>query len=229
MKCDTCRNDLLVKTGQQYHYTESGLNNVYLEDVELLVCENCGEESPIIPRVLDLHKTIARAIALQQTLLRGDDIRFIRKQLGLRARELSRLLRVDTSTFSRWENGGEQHPGPQSDALIRHLYFRLLEEREGHVRVESIVEQIASVELQHDITRTMFVNAQTLNVSWQTLPEYTYASAAAATAAAGRQRAGATGINLNTGQLCASRFITRPPTPQDTGAPARGHKVNRVA
>lgn len=144
MKCDVCKAESEVLNGQQYLYTESGLNNVVLENIEVRRCGGCGDISPRIPRILALHATIARAVVLQQAPLRGQDIRFLRKQLGMRAKEWAVLLRIDVATFSRWEND-DQNIGPQSDALIRYVYCRLSAERDERRVSEPIVNLIASV------------------------------------------------------------------------------------
>lgn len=144
MKCEICNGTTVMRKSQRYQYGESGLNNVYLDSIDLLVCESCGDESPIIPRILDLHAAIGRAIALQQSPLRGEDIRFLRKQLGMRARQWAALLKISVETLSRWENN-EQKIGPQSDALYRLMYFRIREEREGRFLSGDFVDQIAAV------------------------------------------------------------------------------------
>lgn len=141
-KCNICGGPTKVRTRQRYHYKECGLDNVYLENIELRVCEACRVEMPRIRRILDLHTTIARAVALKPSLLNGAEIRFLRKHLGLKAREWAALLRIDHTTLSRWENG-DQQIGPQSETLIRLLYFRLLEEKEGRLIPEPVTERIA--------------------------------------------------------------------------------------
>jgi len=143
IKCDTCSGLTKVRDGQTYHYKECGLDNVYLENVELRECEACGTATPRIRRILDLHATIARAVALKPGPLSGAEIRFLRKQLGLKAREWAVLLRIDQATLSRWENGVQQI-GPQADTLIRLLYLRVFEEREGKRIPETITERIAA-------------------------------------------------------------------------------------
>lgn len=164
MKCDICKGNTVILRGQRYQYTESGLNNLYLDNIELRVCERCGDKSPRIPRIVELHAAIGHAIALQQAPLRGNDIRFLRKQLGMQAREWARLLRVDVSTFSRWEND-ERQLGPQSEALVRFLYFRLSEEKEGRYCPKAIVEQIASVNSE-TMAHIMLMDLRNLRISW---------------------------------------------------------------
>src|SRR5262249_35622032 len=92
----------------------------------------------------ELHATIARAIALQPCPLRGQDIRFLRKQLGFSAREWAKFLRTDASTLSRWEND-QQEIGTQSDSLIRLLYFRIRDEKEGTLTKEPDPKATAAV------------------------------------------------------------------------------------
>ncbi len=144
MKCDTCQGNIVTKTRETYHYTESGLDNVYLKHIEVRVCESCGEENLRISNILKLHETIARGVALQPCQIRGQDVRFLRKQLGYSAKQWATFLRIDVSTLSRWENG-QQEIGPQSDALIRLLYFRLLDESKGKITRDRVAAAAAAV------------------------------------------------------------------------------------
>lgn len=165
MKCDICKGGLTTITDQLYHYTESGLDNVFLSNIEVEVCQECGAKSPSIPRVRDLHAAIARAIALQETQLHGRDAKFLRKQLGLRAKEWAALIKVDAATLSRWENGNQQI-GSQSDLLVRFLFIRLTEEREGRLFQGASTEQIASTRSDNNSIPIMVVNVDTKFVSW---------------------------------------------------------------
>jgi YgiT-type zinc finger domain-containing protein len=144
MKCDLCQGNIVTTPQQTYQYKESGLDNVYLENVEVRVCESCGEKNLRIANILELHETIARGIALQPCPLRGQDVRFLRKQLGYSAKQWATFLRIDVSTLSRWENE-QQEIGPQSDALIRFLYFRLLDESKGEVTRDQVAVASAAV------------------------------------------------------------------------------------
>jgi putative zinc finger/helix-turn-helix YgiT family protein len=174
MKCDVCKGNTIILSGQKYHYTESGLDNVYLKDIELRLCESCGESSPRIPRILDVHAAIARAVALQPRPLRGAEIRFMRKQLGMRAGEWAGLMRVDKATFSRWEND-DQQLGAQSDALLRFLYFRISEEREGKFLPDQLVARIAAVQCSQAAELRMEIDTQTRQISWHVDNEEVFA------------------------------------------------------
>jgi putative zinc finger/helix-turn-helix YgiT family protein len=144
MKCDICQGKIVTKTQPKHHYIECGLDNVYLTNVSVRVCESCGEKSVRIPRMLELHATIGRALAMQPCPLRGQDIRFLRKQLGYSAKAWATFMRTDVSTLSRWENG-KQEVSSQSDALIRLLYFRIRDEQEGELSIDGVAARAASV------------------------------------------------------------------------------------
>jgi|RhiMetdeSRZDD1v2_1073273.scaffolds.fasta_scaffold248528_5 YgiT-type zinc finger domain-containing protein len=144
MKCDICQGKIVIKTQQKYHYKECGLDNVYLENVDVRICESCGQKSVRIPRILELHDAIGRAVAMQPCPLRGQDIRFLRKQLGYSAKAWATFLRMDTSTLSRLENE-QQVAGPQSDSLIRFLYFRIRDEEEGELSQDRLADASAAV------------------------------------------------------------------------------------
>jgi len=134
---------MALHIGQRHRYKECGLDNVYLVNIQTLKCKDCGVTEIVIPRLKLLHATLARAIALSPNVLSGTEIRFLRKQLKLKAKEFAVFLHVDASTLSRWENG-DQEPGSQSDSLVRYVFFRLFEEREGHKQEGRVAEQIAS-------------------------------------------------------------------------------------
>lgn len=164
-QCDICGGATTVKRDQCYHYKSCGLDNVYLKNIGTRVCDNCGVITPILPRISLLHATIACAIALQPYPLSGADIRYLRKQLGLSARQWAVLLRIDSATLSRWENG-EEPIGSQSDALIRLLYFRVLEEKEDRHISEPLAEKIAASSLESTQPSAVLINVDNPSVYW---------------------------------------------------------------
>jgi putative zinc finger/helix-turn-helix YgiT family protein len=164
MKCDICKSNTVIRKRQRHHYVESGLDNIYLDSIDVFACEACGDESPVIPRMTEVHAAIGRAVALQPVPLRGEDVRFLRKQLGLRARQWAGILKVSFQTLSRWENN-EQKIGPQSDALFRLMYFRIREEREGRFLPGDIVDQITAVPDERQSVPILLVDVGTLKVT----------------------------------------------------------------
>ncbi len=126
MNCPTCHRAGKTHKGK-YHYTESGLRNVWLKGVEIFECE-CGEKFAHIPCLQELHKLIAQALLKQENQLSGREIRFLRKHMGMKAKDFAERLGVMNVTVSRWEQG-ETIPPQTIDRLIRFFYATEMQAR----------------------------------------------------------------------------------------------------
>ena len=89
-----------------YRYTECGLDNVFLEGVDVLRDDH-GDEVYHIDNILDLHKMIAHAIISRRGGLSGPELRFLRSEMGLTQEELAKRLGCTRVTISRWERNEE--------------------------------------------------------------------------------------------------------------------------
>jgi putative zinc finger/helix-turn-helix YgiT family protein len=114
-KCLRCGEPYKI-TIEDYHYLESGLDNLWLCDVEVYRCQ-CGE-SAAIPQPIEIHRAIARCLLMSKTPLSGKEIRFLRKHIAMKAIEFAKRIGVDNATISRWENGKE-NPSDVADRVIR--------------------------------------------------------------------------------------------------------------
>ncbi len=103
-----------------YHYTNSGLPNIYLVGVRQFKCE-CGETFVEIPAIKQLMSLIARHLAMKNEFLTGFEIRFLRKQLGQKATDFATNVKLQAETLSRIENG-KQQAGEKTDLYIRIYY-----------------------------------------------------------------------------------------------------------
>jgi putative zinc finger/helix-turn-helix YgiT family protein len=120
MQCPQCGSPEMVEKGD-YPYAESGLKNVVFRGVTLHKCSKCGELLPEIPHIKKLHAKIALELLYKEGPLAGEEIRFLRKEMRLKANELAPLLGVHKVTVSRWETN-EEKIGPSSDRLLRYIY-----------------------------------------------------------------------------------------------------------
>jgi len=99
-------------------YDEAGLPGVTLVGVEVHRCPKCGEHEVAIPAIEQLHESLAMELIAEPGRLRGAEIRFLRKYLGLSGAEFARRIGVDPATVSRWENDKDKMGG-QADRLLR--------------------------------------------------------------------------------------------------------------
>ena len=140
--CGNCGAEARAERGN-YAFTECGLPGVVLRDVKIVRCSACGEEEVTIPRLNELMRTLAVAVLCKPYPLNGKEVRFLRKSLHFSAAELSRLLRIDKTTISKWENGHDT-VGPQSDRLLRLL---VAAKGEGMKNVlDQVVEALGRIE-----------------------------------------------------------------------------------
>lgn len=102
-----------------HHYTECGLENVYIEGVEYGTDED-GNRTIKYPPVNRLHKAIANEIINAPGLLRGREIRFLRTEMGMTQADLARFLHRNGQSVARWEKG-EVAVDAAQDVLIRQL------------------------------------------------------------------------------------------------------------
>ncbi len=119
INCPNCQKKGQTHKGK-YHYTESGLQNVWLKGVEVFECE-CGENFAFIPCAQELHNLIAGILLQKEDQLSGSEIRFLRKHMGLKAKDFAKELGVGKVSVSRWESG-DYSPSESFDRFIRLLY-----------------------------------------------------------------------------------------------------------
>jgi len=87
-----------------YHYVESGLDNVYLYNVNI-ISDIKGEQTISIPRINELHDVIASALLNKRGELTGKEVRFLRIHALFSQVELAQLIGKDGQTVGRWERG----------------------------------------------------------------------------------------------------------------------------
>jgi transcriptional regulator with XRE-family HTH domain len=102
-----------------YRYDLSGLDNVFLAGITVYECPRCDIRVPVIPRIAQLHDVIAKGLLFKEGALSGREIRFLRKNAGMSAKEFARYIGIDSSHLSRIENGKLEHFSLATDKLAR--------------------------------------------------------------------------------------------------------------
>jgi putative transcriptional regulator len=117
-----------------YHYTESGLQNVYLENG---VIERKTSHGPAtsIPDVDGLNRVIGRALA-SKTHLTGAEFRYLRKELGLSQHGIADLIGSMEQTVALWERHGKVPK--TASRMLRALYLETLD---GSVKLRELIER----------------------------------------------------------------------------------------
>jgi len=125
-----------------YHYTESGLDSVYLLNGYRFVASRRGR-GVVIQDVDGLHMAIGSNLVTSKKRLSGSEFRFLRTELLLSQASLARLLQVRELTVARWEKGQTRIP-LTADATIRVLY----EEHVGgrNQKLSDLLESLAELD-----------------------------------------------------------------------------------
>lgn len=129
-------------TNSTYHYTECGLNNIYLVNGFQLMETQRGQAISI-KNIEGLHKAIGLFLITTKKDLTGNEIRFLRHEMLMSQNTLARLLGVNEQAIRRWENGKINIPNP-SASLLRLLYREHAKDHDGEI--SSLLKKIANLE-----------------------------------------------------------------------------------
>ncbi|GAA0340810.1 hypothetical protein GCM10009092_01610 [Bowmanella denitrificans] len=126
-----------------YHYTESGLSNVYLKN-GFTVEQIDGEEYTSIDDMNGLHKAIAQVIVDSNRPLSNEEFKFLRIELNLSQKMLGMRFGVDEQTIARYEKGQTKIPRT-TDVALRTLY---MESQQRNNPVSYFLDLLADTEAQ---------------------------------------------------------------------------------
>ena len=125
-----------------YHYTECGLNKVWL------VNGYHEHDSPYgkgiaIEDADGLHRAIAMWLINTRPQLSGGEFRFLRKELDMSQAALARMFGNDAQTVARWEKRGRAPK--MADRFLRAIYR---EHAEGNAKIREIVDRLNDLDQQ---------------------------------------------------------------------------------
>jgi len=105
---------------EKYHYTECGLDNIYLVNgYEVMEFE--GESIYAVHDTEGLHRAIGEDILNKTTLLSGKEIRFLRKEIELSQKDIANILGKTDQTVANWEKSVSIQA--QSDDIIIRMRY----------------------------------------------------------------------------------------------------------
>ncbi len=127
---------------KHHHYTESGLDDVYLAN-GFTIIENPRGPAIQIEDLEGLHRTIGLFLVNERKALNGKEVRFLRHELALTQHALGAILGVDSQTLARWEKGDTDRVTPTADRLLRLIY---LEKIVGNPAICEPLQRIAELD-----------------------------------------------------------------------------------
>lgn len=134
-----------------YHYTESGLDNIYLLNGVQTIVED-SEQLTSINNLDQLHLQIAKTLIGKHSSLEAKEFKFLRVELNLSQKALAELLGVDSQTVARWEKSETAIPRG-SDVLLRAYY---LESQSEDSKIALLLKTLAESETNEALARIEF-------------------------------------------------------------------------
>ena len=126
---------------EPYHYTECGLDNIYLRS-GFEFSEFEGEQYVSISNIEGLHKRIALDIVCQRKVIAGAEIRFLRSEAELTQAALAEYLRVTDQQVANCEKGKSNLTGGADVALRFFFLSRDLLQPEGNEIIADFFEHL---------------------------------------------------------------------------------------
>ncbi|SOC02161.1 helix-turn-helix domain-containing protein [Rhodobacter maris] len=115
---------------EKYHYTECGLDTVYLLN-GFEVTETPYGRGVSIHDVDGLHRAIGLQLSEQSAPLSGREFRFIRHELDLSQKALAVLIGVDEQSIARWEKDKTKIPAPAQRLVGAYYRDKVNDEETG--------------------------------------------------------------------------------------------------
>jgi putative transcriptional regulator len=145
-----------------YHYTESGLNNIYLANGYHFHDTGYGR-GVSIDSTENLHKAIGRWVISLPKPINGAELRFLRLEMETTQKDLAGIIGATEQTCRLWEkHRAKSIPGP-ADRLIRSLYSEFLG---GDGSMRRMLERLAELDQLEHATACF----QEANKRWRGVP-----------------------------------------------------------
>lgn len=128
-----------------FHYVACGLPNVWLANGYTTGVSSDGDPIFHVDNVEELHKAIAFSLVEKDTILTGDEFRFLRSEIKLTRKSLAGILAYSEEAIKKWESG-ENPIQKTADVTLRNLY---LESQNRASEVKNLLDKINHLEKKH--------------------------------------------------------------------------------
>lgn len=129
----------------EYHYTECGLDNIYLIN-GFEITKNNDDEEIFIHDIHGLHRMIGMSLIGKQGSLLGNEIKFIRTTLDFSQSTLAKLLGCTYQTILLWEKN-KTPISKTADRLLRIIFFEYLNPQKDKT-VYDLINEIADFDAE---------------------------------------------------------------------------------
>lgn len=129
---------------KEYHYTECGLDNIYLANGFKITQSSDGEEEIFIHDIHGLNKAIGMTLISKRGSLSGNEIKFIRTTLDLSQSTLAKMLGCSYQTILLWEKN-KSPVSKTADHFLRVIFFAYLDGKVIYDQINEIADLDAAL------------------------------------------------------------------------------------
>ncbi|MGO8068713.1 helix-turn-helix domain-containing protein [Rhizobium leguminosarum] len=133
------------------HYKDCGLDNIYLKN-GFNVENHDGEQYLTVTDIDGLHKAIGMHIVLGRKAPSGQELRFIRNELGMSQSDLARVLDISDQSVARWEKGKCEANGAAVFALRLVYLLSLIPKKEQPLILQDILQRFKKLMEEDETT-----------------------------------------------------------------------------
>lgn len=147
-----------------YQYTESGLDNVWLENGYDLRTHAKYGEGITIADVRGLHEAIGRWIVDQPRSLTGAEFRFLRVELDMSQRRLGEIVGNTEQSIANWEKSRTRPVANKAaERLLRLAYKNYID---GKPEFSAVIDRLTQLDA---VIAEMELHLSKSEVSWLAL------------------------------------------------------------
>jgi DNA-binding transcriptional regulator YiaG len=111
----------------RYHYTESGLDNVWLLGGFRTEHDEEYGDLLYIEDVEGLHKVVAETLLMRKSPLNGAEFKFLRKYCELSQVDAANIIQSNEQSIAKWEKSRDKVVGNRpAEALFRTFIARIV-------------------------------------------------------------------------------------------------------
>lgn len=136
-----------INRDKYYHYSESGLDNIYLVNGYEITKNDNGEEEIFIHDIHGLHKTIGNLLVFKHGLLVGNEIKFIRATLDLSQKALGELMGLDYQSILGWEKN-KTPISRTADRLLKIIFYSYIN-NESDSSIFDKINEISNIDAKN--------------------------------------------------------------------------------
>lgn len=139
-KCPACGSAAARTIRGDYHFSQSGLDYVYLVGVAHVECPTCDDRVAAIPNQMRLLELIGLLVVAKGAPLDARDLRYLRTLMDWTQEEMARHVGVSRLTVTRWEQGSplDRH----ADLFVRWAWFEAFSTRHQPGKAHASVAQL---------------------------------------------------------------------------------------